>query len=48
MTVGIIGVWFAMMCWEVYDLHPDHMILYSVLYLGPLVWSVNRTRQNVR
>lgn len=29
--VGIIaGLWVAMMAWESYDMHPDHVVVYSV------------------
>lgn len=32
-----LAVWFLMMCLEVYDLHPEHMIWYSFCTLVPIV-----------
>lgn len=34
--------WFAMMCWEVYDFHPDHALVYSVILLAPIVREVTK------
>lgn len=27
----IAGIWLLMMCWEVYDLHADHIVAYSAV-----------------
>lgn len=28
----IVTLWFLMMCWEAYDLHPDHVVVYSAVF----------------
>lgn len=40
--LSLLALWFLMMCWEVYDLHADHVLAYSVILLGPVVFLVTR------
>lgn len=41
LDIVVILIWAAMMCWEVYDLHPDHVVAYSALLLGPLIYRIS-------
>lgn len=27
-----VALWVAMLCWETYDMHPDHLVAYSILF----------------
>lgn len=36
-----VAAWYGMMCWECYDLHPDHVVAYSVVFLGPVVYNLS-------
>lgn len=35
------ALWLVMMCWELYDLHPDHVVAYSVALLGPVLYRIS-------
>lgn len=38
----IAGLWFAMMAWEAYDMHPDHALYYSALFGWATYKAVHR------